>query len=438
MGFTSAGLTNNGKTAHYQISYDETLSQADGIDRANILIAKCEQGFALISSWFGYMRRAFTFLAINGSALTSSPSKHNISTNLRRVIVFALTVASMASMASAQAPYAFKKDPGNNQQIEYTSNIFSPSWSPVPGGLTTNLAPAAITFNGSIFLFAVKPDNSVWLNTLAACAGNWSGWVPFPLGGATDAAVAPVLVGGYLYVIRKGIDQIDQRLYFTWSSNGVNWANWQLWDPGHPITPTFAPTAIVMTNSNSTPRLFVSVRDASGIIQIDNLSLGWSGWSPLGSTDFAPSLTKFASISFTPGNCPPTEFCPIESESDTLYLTVAWESANAPQKRIWVAKTTDGKTWYRWYLVEPTSGEAFPTTPTAPASYGYGSFSGGPGLLVFVNAYGNSERFKESSDPSLAPASWEPWNLSPNGVAPDGAPSDAALAITGAPIPCLR
>jgi hypothetical protein len=426
MGFTSAGLTNGTKTSHYQISYDENLSKADGIDRANIVIAKCEQDFALISNWFGYMRRAFMFLAINGSTLISFPSKHNILTKLRGAIVFALIAASIASMASAQAPYAFKKDPGNNQQIEYTSNIFSPSWSPVPGGLTTNLAPAAVNFNGSIFLFAVKPDGSIWLNTLARCTGSWSGWLPFPPGGDTDAAVAPVLFAGSLLVIGKGI---DKQLYFTSSSDGVNWANWQVWDPGHPIPnggASSAPTAIAMTNSSSSPLLFVSVRDASGNIQIEHLSLGWSGWVSLGFTDFAPSLTKFASISFTPGNCP--LFC--LNESDTLYLTVAWESANAPQKRIWVAKTTDGNTWNGWFLVKPSGIEAFPTTPAAPASYGYPSASGGPGLLVFVNAYGNSERSKESSDPSLVP--WEPWNVLP------GAPSDAALAITDAPIPCPR
>jgi len=42
MAFTSAGLPNNGQTAHYQISYD-SLSAADGVNRAAGLMGSCEQ-----------------------------------------------------------------------------------------------------------------------------------------------------------------------------------------------------------------------------------------------------------------------------------------------------------------------------------------------------------------------------------------------------------
>ena len=53
MAYTTAGLTNGGRTSHYQIQYDDTLSRADGMDRANALIAACESDFALMSDWFG-------------------------------------------------------------------------------------------------------------------------------------------------------------------------------------------------------------------------------------------------------------------------------------------------------------------------------------------------------------------------------------------------
>ena len=46
MAYTTAGLTNGGRTAHYQIQYDDTLSAA------NALIAVCEADFALMSGWF--------------------------------------------------------------------------------------------------------------------------------------------------------------------------------------------------------------------------------------------------------------------------------------------------------------------------------------------------------------------------------------------------
>jgi hypothetical protein len=53
MAQVTTGLTNGGRTPHYQISYDDSLSTADGRDRANALIAVCEGDFALVSGWFG-------------------------------------------------------------------------------------------------------------------------------------------------------------------------------------------------------------------------------------------------------------------------------------------------------------------------------------------------------------------------------------------------
>jgi len=53
MSFTKTGLPNGGQTAHYEIRYDNSLSQADGLDRAIGLMAKCEQDFALMKQWFG-------------------------------------------------------------------------------------------------------------------------------------------------------------------------------------------------------------------------------------------------------------------------------------------------------------------------------------------------------------------------------------------------
>ena len=42
-----------GTTTHYRISYDDSLSPADGADRANGLLAVCEQDYAIMSDWFG-------------------------------------------------------------------------------------------------------------------------------------------------------------------------------------------------------------------------------------------------------------------------------------------------------------------------------------------------------------------------------------------------
>ena len=60
MAFITTGLTNGGRTTHYQIEYDDSLSQADGRDRANALIAVCEDDFTLMTNWFGGIALPYT------------------------------------------------------------------------------------------------------------------------------------------------------------------------------------------------------------------------------------------------------------------------------------------------------------------------------------------------------------------------------------------
>jgi hypothetical protein len=53
MALSTVGLTNGGRTAQYQIQYDDSLAAADGVDRANALIAVSDQDFQLVANWFG-------------------------------------------------------------------------------------------------------------------------------------------------------------------------------------------------------------------------------------------------------------------------------------------------------------------------------------------------------------------------------------------------
>ena len=53
MALIATGLTNGGRTTHYQIKYDDSLSATDGRDRANALIAVCENDFNQMTNWFG-------------------------------------------------------------------------------------------------------------------------------------------------------------------------------------------------------------------------------------------------------------------------------------------------------------------------------------------------------------------------------------------------
>lgn len=60
MALITTNLTNGGRTAHYQIKYDDSLSQADGQDRANALIGVCENDFNLMTGWFGGIALPYT------------------------------------------------------------------------------------------------------------------------------------------------------------------------------------------------------------------------------------------------------------------------------------------------------------------------------------------------------------------------------------------
>jgi hypothetical protein len=61
MAWTTAGLPNNGQTGHFQVLYDTTLSNADGVTRALALMQVCEQDFALMASWFAGVKLVFNY-----------------------------------------------------------------------------------------------------------------------------------------------------------------------------------------------------------------------------------------------------------------------------------------------------------------------------------------------------------------------------------------
>ena len=61
MAFITTSLPNNGLTTHFAVSYDDTLSAANGLDRALGLLNYCESDLALISSWFTGVNFQFAF-----------------------------------------------------------------------------------------------------------------------------------------------------------------------------------------------------------------------------------------------------------------------------------------------------------------------------------------------------------------------------------------
>jgi hypothetical protein len=80
MAFISTGLSNGGNTPHYSITYQDSLSPAEGVNVTNGLLASCEQDFALLKGWFGGRELSLPYpIPVNvtnatGGALTAIPS----------------------------------------------------------------------------------------------------------------------------------------------------------------------------------------------------------------------------------------------------------------------------------------------------------------------------------------------------------------------------
>lgn len=61
MAFSTTSLPNSGRTAHFAVSYDDTLSKADGLDQALDLLKHCENDLGLIWNWFTGIGFIFNF-----------------------------------------------------------------------------------------------------------------------------------------------------------------------------------------------------------------------------------------------------------------------------------------------------------------------------------------------------------------------------------------
>lgn len=109
MGFTTAGLTNGGKTAHFEVSYDDSFSPVDGVQRANAFLFTCEQDFAMLQSWFAGVNFNYAPLKVqiqnatgaahwDGSTITIKPGT---GTPVALIRYFLILESSEQFMASA-------------------------------------------------------------------------------------------------------------------------------------------------------------------------------------------------------------------------------------------------------------------------------------------------------------------------------------------------
>lgn len=111
--------------------------------------------------------------------------------------------------------------------IYYTADKWS-GWTQVPGGMLTDVPIGATVFNDKLFIFSNNwqgiGDRRIYVNTCDN-ADTWSGWKEVPRIHTTNAAVAPVVFNGKLYLFAKGID--DRLIYVNTCDSAGSWSGWE-------------------------------------------------------------------------------------------------------------------------------------------------------------------------------------------------------------------
>jgi hypothetical protein len=85
------------------------------------------------------------------------------------------------------------------------------AWTAIPGGGQTADAPAAVLFEGRVWVFVRAADGSVWANNRGD-AEDWEGWEPIGPAGTLVSAPVAVVKGGGLYLFGRGPDDSIQML----------------------------------------------------------------------------------------------------------------------------------------------------------------------------------------------------------------------------------
>jgi len=168
-------------------------------------------------------------------------------------------------------------------------------WSVVPGGGTTDRAPAvAMDASANLHLLAKGiNDLGIYMNNMSGTTRDWTGWAEVPPGGlTTNHALALALHDQVLYAFAVRDDgAVMYKRLFIGSGDLLN----EPWTevPGGGRTDA----AVAATTSNG--RLVLSVKGIHQQIYLNELAPGgrsWSGWVVIpgdGRTNTAPALASF-------------------------------------------------------------------------------------------------------------------------------------------------
>lgn len=279
-------------------------------------------------------------------------------------------------------------------------------WRPVPGGFTTERAPAAtVDAYGDVFLFGNnRSDSEVYLNSfnkmdesLAAVPEEpdtgrdpdtdrqWSGWRPDPQKIESDHALSCSLHNTRLYAFAVDQEGRIRHKYYRFDEPELSLRPWD--DiPGGLLTSTSVASAIV------NGRLVVSAVGSDQKVYLNELAPGgryWSGWDAVpgeGHTDVTPAVVSF---------------------QDELYIF----TKGLTSKRILVRMRTVDGFWLPWAEV-PGDGRTDEAITAITADGQLYLFVKGTDMMPYVNICSET-------------GTWSGWMALPNpGV------TDAGLAAT--------
>jgi hypothetical protein len=159
-------------------------------------------------------------------------------------------------------------------------------WAEVPpGGFTTSHSLAVALHDEILYAFAIRDDGAIMFKRLFIQQSGLltDPWAEVSGGGRTDAAVSAAVVNGRLVLAAKGIE--DRQIYLNeLSPAGRMWSGWYVVPGGGqtdrtPAVQAFQDELYVIIKGVSTDRILVKVRTADG---------DWTDWAPVpggGATD---------------------------------------------------------------------------------------------------------------------------------------------------------
>ena len=165
-------------------------------------------------------------------------------------------------------------------------------WAPLggPDGGALGCAPAAACNpDGRLEVAAIGNDLAVWHAWERQAGGDWTGWQSLGQPGgqavvsgtvsARPPAPAPALAANFNGSLEIFVVRTDQSVWHRWQRHAGGWSDWE--SLGRPGSGTIGPLSV---SGNSDGNLELFVNDVDGVIwhrgQQD--AGGWSGWESLG------------------------------------------------------------------------------------------------------------------------------------------------------------